>query len=553
MITGKRQFASSPDVLLVTESDHFLPATDFHQTPSSFSPVYEYLAAPLRDLSLPLQYVLDSPQRCVLASLAGYLFHRGFSCEIADNIFRNQCESERFEALLGAHPAILGISTSSLHRIESVAAIAGKVRRLSPSSVIVMGGCGLNFAPGMSAYADIVVAGDGEIALGEILEAVKSGRKITDMQLALPSVVTKEGNILLVEGRRDFSAGNLPAWAAYKKCNSTCFPVETSKGCRHSCVFCSYPERGNQDYRPIAQVINELRYLIDDMGAKYVRFIDTNLTSDPGYVKSLCNHMEREKLKIPWSCFARIDDMAKDRDMCLCMADAGCFWIYSGIESGDPGMLERMDKEYGLEDIEDGVKNAGTAGIAVHGNFVMGFPGETEATVRRTYEMIKRSGIDTVSFTVLGITASMAEMSVQNPEKYGHMTRYSRQWRHSTMDFESALRSTNEIIHSITMETDKPLIAAHGIAMYYLLGAGIDFAGVTDYFSAIRGYHRAKAGGNDGDAKACAARIRDIYAKTACNFGWPQIQPQEGCIPGFSMTGDTDVRVTAAGHAIGDE
>ncbi len=506
------------DVLLVAESDHFLPGAYLPASANAFSPVYEYLNLPLAALSLPFQYTLNSPQRCPLASLAGYLAGAGFSCAISDNVFRDAAELERFERLLGGHPGVVGISTSSLHKTESVAAIAEKIRRLSPGSVVALGGCGLHFNSGMAAYADVVIAGDGELALGELAGAVRAGARAADLPRVLPAAERTRDGPLCLKGKRNLSLGCLPAWRLYGRLSSTCFPVEASKGCAHSCVFCSYPERGRQDYRPAGAVLREVRFLVEELGAKYIRFVDTNLTSDPAYVGELCRGLK--PLKVPWSCFARVDELAARPDMCALMADAGCFWIYSGVESADAGILARMGKGFGPEQIYRGVKNIKSAGMALHGNFVIGFPGETGATLRSAYELITASGMDTVSFTVLGLTTSLSELAAQNAEGFANLARHKNHWKHSTMDFNAARLAAAGLVERLALADNAPLLVSHGIAMYYLLGGGLNFKEALGYFSGIRDYHRAIASGCPGAEAGPLRKIREIYGRTAGNFGW---------------------------------
>ncbi|OGR41454.1 MAG: hypothetical protein A2X35_10625 [Elusimicrobia bacterium GWA2_61_42] len=508
------------DILLVSESDHFLPAADLRAGANAFSPVYEYLNKPLADLGLPFQYTLNSPQRCPLAVLAGYLSGAGFSCAIADNIFRDGEEAKRFEALLAGRPAVVGISSSSLHLTESAAAIAATVRRLSPSSVIALGGCGLNFNGGLAACADVVVQGDGELALEELLKAVKSGTQAKDLPRVLASARKGQDGILRLDGRRNLGLDYLPAWPLYSSLPSSCFPVEASKGCAHSCVFCSYPERGNQEYRPVGSVIRELNFLVRELGARYLRFVDTNLTSDPAYVEELCRLLVREKLQVPWSCFARVDELAARPELCARMADAGCFWIYGGAESADGGILAGMKKGFGPADILKGVNNVKAAGMAFHGNFVVGFPGETAATLARARELIASSGMDTVSFTVLGLTAPLSAQAERNPQAFAGLARHENHWKHATMDFDEARIAAAALIRALALKDGAPVIASHGIAMYYLLGGGLDFSEVLAYFSAVRDYHRAAGTAGAAAAARAAGTIRTLYARTAANFGW---------------------------------
>lgn len=507
------------DALLVTESDHFLPSSD-PAGRSSFSPLYEYLNEPLRALSLPFHYHLDSPQRCSISYLAGFLGSSGFSCAAADNVLRDPAEAVRFGELLTRRPAVVGISTSSLHKASSVAAIAARVRAVSPSSVIVIGGPGLGFTPAMAEYADVMVEGDGETALAELVGAVKKGTALGE----LPGLVRGLSAVPVMKGRRDLSLDYLPDWGVCTR-RSACFPLETSRGCAHACVFCSYPGRGRQEYRPLEPVLKEIRFLVKDLGARCLRFVDTNLTSDTAWVERLCRALIKEDLRVPWSCFARADELARGPGLCRLMAEAGCCWVYSGVESPDAGILGGMRKGFSPGDIAESVRNVRKAGMAYHANFVIGFPGETEQSVARTRDFIISSGMDTVSFTVLGVTAELAALAGLNPAGYGGLSGEGHGWRHSGMDYARARELTAGIIGEIAACDGAPLIASHGIGVYYLMGGGEDFAGMLAYFAAVRDWHRARARGDSAAAGLELEKVRRIYSRTSAGFAVPVGQP----------------------------
>ena len=168
-----------------------------------------------------------------------------------------------------------------------------------------------------------------------------------------------------------------------------------------------------------------------------------------------------------------------------------------------------MQKGYDPRVIHQGVRNAHAAGILMHGNFVVGFPGETPATMKNTTELIKRSGLDTVSFTVLGITRSMSDYMAEHSQRIKE-----------TMSFAEAIAATRAAIRDICLSPAAPLIVTHGIAMYYLLGGGLSVSETMGYFSAIRDFHRARGKDDSLGMKAQLGIIECAYLRTAQRFGW---------------------------------
>jgi radical SAM superfamily enzyme YgiQ (UPF0313 family) len=72
------------------------------------------------------------------------------------------------------------------------------------------------------------------------------------------------------------------------------------------------------------------------------------------------------------------------------MARAGCYVINFGVESGDPEILKRIEKEVDLEEVVDAFERCRKLGIRTYATFLMGNPGETEETARRTIAFAKR-------------------------------------------------------------------------------------------------------------------------------------------------------------------
>ena len=68
------------------------------------------------------------------------------------------------------------------------------------------------------------------------------------------------------------------------------------------------------------------------------------------------------------------------------MYRAGCRNIYYGVESGDPAILQAMEKRVGLDDVRRAFRDTWHAGIKPEASFLLGFPGDTETSIQRTLE-----------------------------------------------------------------------------------------------------------------------------------------------------------------------
>jgi hypothetical protein len=89
------------------------------------------------------------------------------------------------------------------------------------------------------------------------------------------------------------------------------------------------------------------------------------------------------------------------------------------------------------------------------------------------------------------------------------------------MDYAAARELTAGIIGEIAARDGAPLIASHGIGVYYLMGGGEDFSGVLGYFAAVRAWHRAQARGDSAAAGLELEKIRRIYSRTSAGFAVP--------------------------------
>ncbi len=173
----------------------------------------------------------------------------------------------------------------------------------------------------------------------------------------------------------------------------------TSRGCPALCTFCLWPQTfGGHRWRTRSSdnVVAELRRARELFPeAREIFFDDDTFAWGKARVLELCSKIE--PLKLTWSCTCRVH---ADREMLKAMKEAGCRLLIVGFESGDPAVLKNIKKGATVEQAYAFMRNCKDLGLAVHGDFIMGLPGETQETIRRTMEFAERLDCETIQVSI---------------------------------------------------------------------------------------------------------------------------------------------------------
>lgn len=160
--------------------------------------------------------------------------------------------------------------------------------------------------------------------------------------------------------------------------------VVPSRGCPHRCTFCGaflYYGRRLRLREP-GRVVDEVQEILDRGLVRDIVMWSDTFTLDRRFVLEICDEIRRRGLRLRWMCNSRVDTF--DEELAGRMRRAGCDGVSFGIESGDQGMLDRMQKGTTVDQARRAVAAARLAGIPVLAHFLLGMPGETLETIRRT-------------------------------------------------------------------------------------------------------------------------------------------------------------------------
>ncbi|QSZ67895.1 radical SAM protein [Methanofollis aquaemaris] len=168
--------------------------------------------------------------------------------------------------------------------------------------------------------------------------------------------------------------------------------ILTGRGCPNQCTFCAWPQTlTGRKYRvrSISGVLDELSWIEENLAVREVFFEDDTFTIHSQRVLDFCREYQERGLTIPWSCNARANTL--DLRTMQEMKRAHCRLLITGYESGDDEILRRVKKGITTDQIRAFARNARKAGLMVHGDFIIGLPGETKASIARTRDLIRET------------------------------------------------------------------------------------------------------------------------------------------------------------------
>ncbi len=200
----------------------------------------------------------------------------------------------------------------------------------------------------------------------------------------------------------------------------------TGRGCMGRCAFCyeGGKEHTNLRIRNIDSCLEEIDYLVETYGVKYINIVDDTFILNRKRTEEFCNRMiDKYQGRIKWYCEARADILSKNKDILPLLKQAGLVKIQLGGESGCQEILDAYKKGVTIEQLEFVTQKIVEAGIPyVYANFIIGGAFETESTFDRTLNFAKKlmriaPGHVEVSSSVF--TPTPGSPMYNNPDEYG--------------------------------------------------------------------------------------------------------------------------------------
>lgn len=323
-----------------------------------------------------------------LAYLAGPVETAGHEARLLDLCFAQDVPVAVGRALDEIEPDVVLVSIRNLDNVTwpSRRSYVDDVREVvdlcRERAVVVLGGSGFSLEPlsvlaATGAHCGVV--GEGEEVLPRILERIEAGIALR----GLPGVVVA-GDGGLSRPELPVSVG-APSRALFDVSRylteGGAANVQTKRGCPFGCVYCTYPvlEGSGVRTRRAADVVRELRTLVDEHGVDYVEFCDDIFNFPEAAASELCEAMIAEGLRLSWSAFVNPGHL--DARLLDLMVKAGCDAIELGTDSGSPAMLRSLGKSFTVDEVRAASRLCRDAGLATAHYLLFGGPGENDETI----------------------------------------------------------------------------------------------------------------------------------------------------------------------------
>lgn len=405
------------------------------------------------------------------------------------NLF--QFEKEKLLEYLDEDPLCVAITTTFYVINLPVNDMVEFIRKHNSKVKIIVGGplvanhARSHFGDGLNVALDdmgadvYVIEGQGEATLYRIIECLKNGDSLN----SVPNIAYREGGkfVRTAELAENNSLDQYYIdWKSFAGENlGQTIQTRTARSCAFNCSFCNYPTRaGKLTLASLDSLEKELDSIRELGDAHNMVFIDDTFNVPLPRFKDLCRLMIRKRYGFNWFSYFRCSN--SDEEAIDLMAESGCKGVFLGIESGSPEILKNMNKAATIEKYADGMKLLHQHGILTFGSFIIGFPGETDETVKETIAFTRENRPSYYR-------AQMWYCEPGTPIDH-QRAKYKIQgegfvWSHATMDSLEAMDHIDRLFLTIDESEWLPQWSFDFWIIPYLLGRGISFARFKEFMS----------------------------------------------------------------------
>lgn len=281
---------------------------------------------------------------------------------------------------------------------NKVIALAEMVKSLSSSIIVVVGGVHMTlfkeeFMENLS--IDYGVYGEGDIIFRNLLRALEQRitlegikgliwRKENEIITNPPQPLIRNLDDLPTPALHLFPLDQYHSSAQLRGHNT--LHIMTSRGCPYRCVYCSSNQIFGKTHRYFStkRVLNEIHYMIDNFGVDGIQFYDEVFTLNRKRAMNLCQALIDDGRPLEWTCFTRVNLV--DQELLEKMAEAGCYQIFYGLESGVQRLLDLVQKDITLEQSRKAIAETRNAGIESVASFILTLPTETKEDTEKTIQ-----------------------------------------------------------------------------------------------------------------------------------------------------------------------
>lgn len=298
----------------------------------------------------------------------------------------------------------------------SAASHLARIVKSNSSALVAFGGVHPTIAPDecfKNIDIDFLIVGEGELTTKELVDYLNKGQK----DFARINGLWSRNGQEIVKGEKRLLIENLdklpfPAWdliddlSKYQPPDAQHLPVMsimTTRGCPFGCIFCCSKQIFGRGYRIRSKdsIIAEIKYYIEKFGVKELHIMDDVFTLDKRRTIEICQAIQKSNFNLTLSFANGIRADSIDEEVLQILKDTGFQDLGFGVETGDEEILKSIKKNITKDSMRRAFKMAKKFGFNTWGFFMIGLPGETKETIKKTIDFAIELDPDFAKFLIL--------------------------------------------------------------------------------------------------------------------------------------------------------
>ncbi len=341
-----------------------------------------------------------------LLSIAAFLEKKGHRVFVMDCLgpYATANPDINVKKILEYRPDLVGFSATTSGFLDGYD-LAARIKEKRENIKIVFGGVHISSMGKVLLEKfekiDFLCMGEGEMTLAELA----SGEKYENID----GLIMRDGDNIVENRPRahipDMDSLPFPSYEKLEgfpeKYNLPLFSyilspgatMTTSRGCPYQCSYCdrSVFKRGYR-YNSAGYIYEHMKYLRKRFGVRHINIYDDLFTANRKRITDLCELLIKKPLGMQFNCAVRVGHA--DDDLLKMLKKAGFLQVSLGIETGDPDLMKIHKPGVYMEEVKDTVKRIQKAGLRAKGLFMMGLPGETVESIKKTSDFVISLGLD---------------------------------------------------------------------------------------------------------------------------------------------------------------
>jgi anaerobic magnesium-protoporphyrin IX monomethyl ester cyclase len=353
-----------------------------------------------------------------LLQLGAYLEKEGIDVQIVDATALSNPWKDLASSIAVSKADVIGVTCSATCLSPEAIQTAQLSKKLSPNSILVAGGSHFTLMAETILQElkelDYIILGEGEIAFSQLLQSLSRGGNGSEVR---GLAYSNHGKVILNEKQPpipNLSSLPLPAYhlidmesEAYywHGMGRRAFGLSTSRGCGDRCAYCSETRfwEGVWRGRSGKKVMEEISYLHQQYGKTLFVFNENTFNWSRKRVEEFLDELGKSGLRIHFWFQSRIKDILRDEDLIPEMRRLGLYEVMLGIESIQPDVLDRYEKQQSGEMAQKAIDILKKNRIMVMANIMYGDWNDSEETLKEVFRFVKSQS----DFLVLTLTTPL--------------------------------------------------------------------------------------------------------------------------------------------------